>query len=240
MEMKMAMATEVGDQKQPETQLPATISRMTIEPKDVSPDGDLHYEFELDQFEIKSEPGTNPMIVNAMKQQAGNMKGMKGSATVTSRGIFKDAQFTPPPGMDPKVSQFMETMKDSMNQMSAPLPENPVGVGAVWQMTTPIDTPVMKLSQVVTYTLTDVQGDTVKLDVAIEQSAPEQEIKAPGAPAGTEIVMDSLESSGVGTLEVHMTSLVPTSEMNMTTTTAMTTGGQKIKATMRMAIKIHP
>lgn len=236
MEMSMAMAVEMGDLKQPETSVPGTRMTMTIDGKDVSPEGDLHYEFELTQVEVLSTPSDNPMIVNMMKQQVNSMQGLSGSATVTSRGFAKEAEIKPPPGIDAQTKQFMDNMKQSMNQMSAPLPEEPVGRGARWEVTMPVETPAMKLTQIATYTLSEIQDDKVKFDVAIKQTAPPQDIAAPGA----KVSLESLDSSGTGTIEMQMTNLVPTSNVNLTTTNVVSANGKKIKNTMRIATKIHP
>ena len=240
MEMSMAMAMEIGDQKQPETQVPATRMTMTIDSKEVSPEGNLHYEFELKQVEVLRKPSANPAMVNAMKQQTSRMLGLRGSATVTSRGFTKDAEIKPPPGIDPQIRKSMDEMKQSMKQMSAPLPEEPVGRDARWQVTMPVETPAMNLTQVATYTLSEIQGDKVKFDITIKQSAPPQEIDTPGAAPGVKVSLESLKSSGKGTVELQMTNLVPTSITNMTTTYVVSANNQKIKTTMRIGMKIHP
>jgi hypothetical protein len=240
MEMSMAMAMEIGDQKGPETQVPATRMTMTIDSKKVSPEGDLHYEFELEQVEVLPKPDANPAMVNAMKQQMSSMQGLSGSATVTSRGFTKDVEIKPLPGIDPQIRQFMDNMKQSMNQMSAPLPEEPVGTGARWQVTMPVETPAMKLTQIATYTLSEIQGDKVKFDVAIKQSTPPQHIDTPGTAPGVKSSLESINSSGTGTVELQMTNLVPTSNINMTTTSVTSANNQRIKTRMRIEMKIHP
>ena len=240
MEMSMAMAMEIGDKKQPETQVPVTQMTMTIDSKEVSPEGNLRYEFEVEQVEVLPKPGVNPAMINAMKQKTSSMQGMSGSATVTSRGFTKDTEIKLPPGIDPQMKQSIDNMKQSMNQMSAPLPEEPVGQGARWQVTMPVETPAMKLTQVATYTLSEIQGDKVKLDVTIKQSALPQEIHAPGAAPGVKMSLESLKSSGKGTIELQMTSLVPTSNMNMTTTNVVSANNQKLKTTIQFGMKIHP
>lgn len=239
-EMSMAMAMEIGGQKQPETQVPTTRMTMTIDSKEVSPEGDLHYEFELLQVDVLPKPGANPMMVNAMKQQMSNMQGLSGSGTVTSRGFYRDVEIKPPPGIDPQIRQSIDQMKQSMSQMSAPLPAEPVGRGARWQVTMPMEMPGMKLTQIATYTLSEIQGDKAKLDVTIKQSAPPQEIDTPGADPGMKVFLESLKSSGKGTVELQMTSLVPTSNINITSTTVVSANNQKIKTTAKIGIKTYP
>jgi hypothetical protein len=240
MEISMAMTIGIGDRMQPEIQVPTTRMTMTIDNKEVSPEGDLHYEFAVEQVEVLSEPGIDPAKVNDMKQQVNSMLGLSGSATVTSRGFTKDAEIKSPPGIDPQIRQSMDEMKQSMNQMSAPLPEEPVGRGARWQVTMPVETPAMKFTQVATYTLLEIQGDKVKFDVTIKQSAPPQEIDTPGAAPDVKASLESLKSSGNGTVELQMTHLVPTSNLNMTTTYVVSANNQKIKTTMRIGMKFHP
>ncbi|MHC4631269.1 MAG: DUF6263 family protein [Planctomycetota bacterium] len=242
MEMSMAMAMEIGDQKLPETQIPTTRMTMTIDSKEVSPEGDLHYEFELEQVEVLPKPGANPVMDNDLKdfkKEMSSIQGVSGSATVTSRGFTKDVEIKPHPGIDPQTRQSIDEMKQSMNQMSAPLPEEPVGRGAHWQVTMPVETPTMTLTQIATYTLSEIQGDKVKLDITIKQSAPPQEIDTPGAAPGVKVSLESFNSSGTGTVELQMTNLVPTSNLNMTTTSVASANNQRIKTTARFETKIH-
>ena len=240
METSMTMAMETGDMKQPETQVPITQMTTTINSREVSPEGNLHYEFEMEQVKVLPKPGDNPAMVNIMKQQMSGMQGTSGSATVTSRGFTKDSEIKLPPGIDPQMKQSIDNMKQSMNQMSAPLPEEPVGRGARWQVTMPVETPAMKLTQVATYTLSEIQGDKVKLEVTIEQSALPQEINAPDAAPGAKVLLESLKTSGKGTIELQMTNLVPTSNINMRTTNVVSANNQKITTTMQIEMKIHP
>jgi len=240
MEMKMAMAMEMGGQKMPETQMPTMLMTMTIDAGEVSPEGDLRYDFELSEVEVVSKPGENPMMVSAMKQQVNSMKGMTGAATVTSRGFSRDAEIKLPAGVDAQSKQVMDNMRQSINQMSAPLPEEPVGKGARWQVTMPMDTPAMKFTQIATYTLTEIDGDKVKCDVAITQSAPPQDVNAPGLPPGMKVSLKSLDTSGTGTIEMQMTDLVPTSNVKVTTINVVVANEQEIKTTTRVETSIHP
>jgi hypothetical protein len=240
METSMAITIQTGEQKQPETQIPVSQMTMKIDGKEVSPEGDLHYEFEIEKTEVLPRPGVNPVTLNTMKQQLNSMLGMSGSATVTSRGLTKDAEIMLPPEINPQIKQSIDNMKQSMNQMSAPLPEEPIGQGARWQVTMPIETPAMNLTQVATYTLSEIQSDKVKLDVTITQSAHPQEIHAPGAAPDTKALLESLNSTGEATIEIQMTSLLPTSSLNMTSTYVISVNEQKIKTTMQLGLKIHP
>jgi hypothetical protein len=240
MEMNMAMTIGIGERTQPETQMPTTQMIMTIDSKEISPEGDLYYEFEYEQVDVLPKDSDNIVAVNAMKQRMSSMVGMSGSATVTPRGFTRDVEIKLPEGIDPQMKQTIDNMKQSLNQMSAPFPEEPIGRGARWQVTMPMETHAMKFTQVATYTLSEIQNDKVKLNTTLKQTAPQQEIKTPGAASKVKVILESLTTSGEGTIEIQMTNLVPTSNMNMTTTNVVSSNNQKIKTTMQMGIKIHP
>ena len=240
MVMKTSMAMEMGDQKQPETKIPTTQMAMTIESKEVSPGGDMRYEFKMDKVDVLADPGANPMMVNAIKQSLNSLVGMSGWATVTPRGFTTDAEIKMPDGIDPLTEQAMDNTKQSMKQMSAPLPAEPVGKGARWRVIMPLETNGMKIMQTAAYELLEVQGDKVKFDVEITQSAESQEMNMPGTPPGTKMSLESLTTSGKGTVELQMTDLVPTSDLNMTTTNVVSANNQRIKTTMKIGMKFYP
>ena len=239
MQTDMAMAVEIEGLKRPETPLPSTRMTMAIDSKEVSPEGALHYEFTLEQTEVVPNPGDYSPTIKSIKNQMDTMLGVSGSVTVTSRGFSTDVKINIPRGVSPQVRQLIDDMKQSMSQISVPLPDEPIGKGARWQVTTPIETPAMKLTQIATYTLSEIQGDTVKLDVQLKQSAPPQESRPPGAPPGVTVIMESLSTSGSGTIELQMTNVVPTSTLNLTTTNVVSSG-QRVKTTMQIWAKIQP
>ena len=90
MQMDMAVTVEVQGLQRPETPLPSTRMTMAIDSKEVSPEGDLHYEFTLEQTEVLPNPGDDPGAINAIKTQMDTMLGVRGSATVSSRGFSTD------------------------------------------------------------------------------------------------------------------------------------------------------
>ncbi|MCA8999002.1 MAG: hypothetical protein KDA80_18525 [Planctomycetaceae bacterium] len=239
MEMSMSMAMELAGQKQPKTQIPTTRSIMTMHNKEVSSDGNLTYEFELTDTEILPGEGVNPLVVNLMKQQLDATKGMEGSATVTPRGLTLSADFKLPPNVTPQLRSMMDNMRQSIQQMSAPLPEEAVGVGAVWKIEMPIQMPQMKLTQVATYKLTKLEGDLAHFDVKITQTAPPQKMNPPGAPANIQVQLESMESSGSGKMQLNLTEVVPTSEMKIETKNTVSAAGQRVKTDLEMEMKIH-
>jgi hypothetical protein len=234
MDTYMSMALQLGARKQPETKLPGSRSKMTVTTKDVTPAGAVNYEFTMDGVEVLPTPGASQVAINAAKAQVKSMQGMTGSATVSPRGFTKKARINLPEGISPQVAQLMNNMKRSLDQLSIMLPAEEVGKGAVWQVTMPVKTPMFTLTQVVTYTIWDVTENTVKLDSKVTQFAEPQDVKVGRIKAR----LESLRTSGIGTIEMNLASLVPKSMAKLTTKNVMSANGRKISTTMRITVNL--
>ena len=111
----------------------------------------------------------------------------------------------------PVAEAYAAVLKDA-----APLPEEPVGKGAKWEHVSPLKSDAISLTQRATFTLVNETADSVDLDLTIEQTAPSQEMHAPGLPAGAKVTIKSVDSHGTGHSQVFLNRLVPKSNMSMT------------------------
>ena len=100
----------------------------------VSPEGNLTYQFKVEAIEVVPEEGVADMMVETLRTQMRSLEGLTGRATVTARGLVREADLKAPPGGSAQMQQSLENLRQSMRQMSAPLPEEPVGKGARWEM----------------------------------------------------------------------------------------------------------
>lgn len=238
MDMTMTMAMELGGRKIPAQKIPMTRTTMTIASDKVTEKGDLEQSFELIGVDVVSKPGDNPAIVAAMNQQMGKMVGLQGTCTLTSRGFASNATIKTPPETDLKVQQLLDGMSQSIEQMSAPLPEEAVGKGAKWQTTMPIEMNGMKLTQIVRYTVKEIKGDKLVVDILIDQDAEEQQFSPPGVPAT--VTLKSLETTGTATAEVTLSTLVPKTTTKIETTNVIETNGQRVKTRVNTSMKVYP
>jgi hypothetical protein len=142
------------------------------------------------------------------------------------------------------AGQQVEQMVNDIRQLAVPLPEEPVGKGAKWEVRMPVNMWSLNSSQVVTYSIEELKGDAGKFAVALELTAPSQKIDSPNMTAGTEMYLESLKSSGSGTVEFNLTRLVPVSAMKIKTSMNMNISAvgqqQNIKSSMNMEMKIGP
>lgn len=238
MTMDMTMGMELGAIKQPRTKLPPVHMDMVVNPKKVSDEGVLRYEFEMTRAEVVAGPDADPNVVQAMKTEMDKTKGMKGWADVNQRGFTLAADVQVPPGAGPQLRDLLDKMKSQIEQMSAPLPEEPVGKGAKWVVTQPIKNDMLKFNQQATYTLADLEGSLATLEIDIVQDAPPQNIDAPGM-GGATARLTSLDSTGKGTSKVDLKKLVPVAEVSTSLTMNVDIRAQGQQQSMKTSIDIE-
>jgi uncharacterized protein DUF6263 len=233
MTMKMGMAMSMGANSMPRQDLPVMKLTMDMKVTDVTAGGDIRYTFSLKQPEVIADKGTPQAVIDAVKSASKGMAGLTGYAVVTSRGFTKEADINVPKDADPQMKQFMDSIKQSLYQISAPLPEEAVGVGAKWDTVMQLTQNGMTLDQTATNELVDLKGDTGKLKLTLKQSAKPQKI----AVNGMDVNVLSLASNGTGETSLDFTRLVPSqATVTLHSDLKMEAGGQKIGMQMDLTM----
>ena len=235
--VQVRSSNPVAANAQPSQRIPTSKTTMTINGKNITAAGDLQYEFELSAVDILAEPRDNPAIVNRMKQTLEETLGMTGSATVTPRGFTKDILINLPETVNPQLRQMLNNMKQAVTQMSIILPEEPVGKGARWKVTQPMETATMKFTQSATYALVEMEGDQLKLNATVKQKGLKQELKS---PSPVKMILESLETLGDGTIEMRLSSMVPRSAIKLKTTNVISANGQRTTTELNVENAAYP
>jgi hypothetical protein len=170
---------------------------MDLNVTNVSATGDIRYEFKVIDFKINT-PMTE-VDAQVLKATLALMQSMKFYAIVSSRGFTKESDLVIPPKLDQKIKQIMEEivprsrlsdseksrwakeaaqtfkqimeeMKQEQGQMSSPLPEEAVGVGAKWLTTTTVEENGMVLKLPITSELRSLSGDAAKVSSTFKLS----------------------------------------------------------------------
>jgi hypothetical protein len=200
MRFKMGMEMAMGENKvrgiSPEIRI-----TMDFNVTNVSVDGDIRYECKVNKAEVLEDAQVDKKDAlvpkAALAEMLAEIRGMKGHAIVSSRGFMKEADFViPPKMMDPETKQFMEEIKQSPYQMSRPLPEEAVGVGAKWLTTTTVKQDGMVLKQSITSELRSLNGDAAKVSFTIKLT-------------GSAVGLKSFTSSGNGEMSLDLGRLFP-------------------------------
>lgn len=242
MEMTMTLSLVMGDKAIPEVKTPVLRTHMRIKNEEVTAEGNLRYSFMLERHEVVAGTGALPEpVMQKLKNDLKQMEGLKGWALVSPRGLTLDGDIQVPPLAEPSIRQMMENMREQLRQLSSPLPEEPVGIGASWQVDTAHNLSGIMADQTSIHTLTALKGDRGQQSIALKQKAPAQTMKNDKLPPGFEMKLLSLSSEGKGKMSFDLKKLVPSSEMTiaMEMKTRVVGGGQEQAMTMNMKMDMR-
>ena len=226
--MTMAMGTTVSMGGTPMMSMDLPVMKMAadINVTSVSPAGDATYQLAFSEASVEPVAGTDPAMAEMMRGSLGAVKGMKGSATISPRGLVSNAKFDLA-GLDPALAQAISQVSSTLESMSMPMPEEAVGPGAKWEVRQAINSGGAIVYQKTEVELVSVDAGVATMKLTLSQTAPRQAINPPGLPAGISVTVESWTGTGTGTAKMRFDSLVPTSEttLNANATMSMDMGG---------------
>ena len=209
MSLNMSMEMSLGSQALPAQTIPEIRYGLGYQVTKVDPQGDIRYEFNLQDPEVVSGPGVAPMVLEALKGTMEKVRALHGHAVITSRGLVREADVATPEGADAQLTQMLDGMRQSLRQLAAPFPEEPVGVGGKWETTLRIDQNGITLDQVALSELTSLDGESGRLAITLTQKAAAQKVQTPNMPPGTHMNLSSLASTGSGETVFDLRQLMP-------------------------------
>lgn len=209
--------------------VPPMTMRMDITIDSTSTEG-FAFSFEFTDMTVNGEP-LPPAIEGIL--------GVKGIVRCTSRGETLSAKFLLPDDAPELLATTLKGMEQQMRDMSCPLPEHPVGVGDTWTLDQTVSTAMFSIDQTATYTLKVCDGQRCVMDVKIAQQADRQELNLPALPEGMEATLNRLSGQGTGTMELELSSPVPTSSvMEIASEFSMTIGGTPQDQSSKMRVTL--
>ncbi|HEX4417743.1 MAG TPA: energy transducer TonB [Kofleriaceae bacterium] len=146
-----------------------------LEVTDVAASGDAGVDLVYRKVESIAVPGAAPSAapsaVPGADTPAGvaEMAGTKGHFTITARGRIKDFDLIVPPDATPQLRQMIDATRSTLPQLSDELPDQPVGVGAVWEAVRTITASELTVDVTTTRELTTVDGARLTIKVSQTQ-----------------------------------------------------------------------
>jgi hypothetical protein len=245
MNMLMSMSMEMaGMGAMPGMQMPLMKMGADLEVTNVAASGDITYNLAFTGFSVDSTPGVDPAVVAAMQGLDADIKALKGSSTISDRGIARSVNFDFSKVTNPALKQTMDSVSSTLQNMSMPLPEDAVGVGARWEVRQSLAAGGMQTFQKTVFELVGLSDKTATLKTTTEVTAPPQAISNPAMPPGADVRLQKLSGTGTGTMTVHLDGLVPTSEgtmlQNMVMEINMGGTAQTMSTAMTLKMSISP
>ena len=230
--MKMTMTTTAMGQtvETPTMSFPCKAKML-----EVTPEGVGKFSMKFGEIELS---GGQPGMVAAMQPAMAGFDGVDVISTIDALGHNLGSEVNIPDGTPEELRQTLDSMKDSMANMEAPFPAEPVGVGAKWDLSTTVTSQGMEIDQVATYTLESIEGDVIKIGIVIKQSADAQSFDLPGINA--QASLEKYSGSGTGSMTIDLRSPIPTSTMTLDASMTMKVQGQTSSMQMSMEMELIP
>jgi hypothetical protein len=135
--------------------------------------------------------------------------GLEGSGLIDDRGAFVAHEFKPRKDVSsrtPLERATLENLAHQVHHVFLRLPEEPIGVGAVWDVQVSSQMFGMRLHLTATFELLEVDGNRVKVRTYLAGTAPPQDLTLPGMGSAK---VHSFHVSGDGEATYDLDRLMP-------------------------------
>jgi hypothetical protein len=195
MKMVMGMQMVVPGQPTPAVKVPPIGIAIEIAiAKKKDEHGDYPMDLKVLGVLIDASPESKQMA-DAMTQDLASLKGVVLHAVVDESGRTHGSKLEAS-AADPKTQDVAKQMQQAMEQMTAPLPDEAIGVGARWQVVSRV-TSGADIVQWTTYTLKSRDGKKLELESEVKQVAASSTLGG-DATVSADAKIQSFRSGGVG------------------------------------------
>jgi hypothetical protein len=226
MDLRTHVSTELGGAKQEDIVLPAVHVAIAIDPERVSPEGDLDYRWKVVTADVVGVTRPTP-VADGLRAEVAAIAHLTGHARVSSRGLSLGVFVDPDSVVEAGVTgQMVEQVRETLRNVAAPFPDEPVGAGARWEKVTQMEARRTRIAQTETFTLVALDGVRGTLDDVLAQTAPSQPLQGAAGEAPP-ARLDSMLASGNSRIQFVPSRLVPQSRFDGTTTMVVSGESEK-------------
>lgn len=210
----------------PEVRFPTVKLRVGFLFEPVQVGGAARVSFSLDGSEVQAGADLPANVLDGLRADLAGLGGLAGFSVVDPRGLTREASAELPPGARPRLlKDQVEDLRQMLLQFAVPLPEEPVGPGARWEVRSELawewlhvgrDVFAFRGEQTSVYRLTALDGDRLQLEVELTRTFPAQEMM-PSNEAGSPGRLEALQTQGTGRLGVDLRIPVPEASLSLAT-----------------------
>jgi hypothetical protein len=169
----------------------------------------ISYTFECIKGDLVEDPAIPPVILDAIRGGIKMVVGLRGTGVISDRAVSLDATVTTVPGMNAALLTHAKAMNQLLEQITTPLPAEPVGIGARWEVANTIDQDGVTLHETITCTLAALDGNTARIVMDIHRHADPQPVHDPAMPPGASADLLSYVFAGTGRTVLRLDRLHP-------------------------------
>lgn len=202
----------IGDFKMPRAKLPAYIITLDSTVTKVEPNGDIYYDIAYNNVKIQGDVQTKPELIQVISKQIEQLENFQGSAVIDNQGIVKNINYAIPAKVDVNIKFLVEQLSNSLQQLSSPVPQEAVGIGAKWQVNSETDINGINLKQTTTYELVNLKDNVATLNVDLQQQEKSSQIiDYPGLPLDGILTLQSFKGNAKGKATIQLDKVMPIS-----------------------------
>jgi hypothetical protein len=206
-------------------------------------DGSLRYGIAIESATVRggaSGDRGSAAQAAAIQRHAAKLVGLQGSAVVTARGFTTAATFSLDAIGDARVRELLEPLLASVQNLTMALPEEPIGVGARWEVREAVALAGPVLFRRTLCDVTSIDRTAVTLELSMEETAPPQGMRNVPLPRGAAMQLTNLTGKGRGRATIRLDSLVPAADVDSTTTSSMllSVDGQQQPMTVTTTLRV--
>ena len=178
------------------------VSGPTIEGKG----GTTRFDVRIVKAEAIVPEGTDPALKLELDKSVAVLNNVGGWVEIDDRGIIQRSELNSRaknPEVPARLLLMLINARTSLARVV--LPAQPVGIGARWEAKKELLLYGFKITQSDTYTMTQRAGDEVKLNVQIQQTAPQQTVTF--EEDGVELTLEALSMNATGQVVLNLNAL---------------------------------
>lgn len=231
----------VDGQAAPTGVVPATRTVMEQRIDRVDPDGTGHFSVAYLDVSVVPSPGVDPAVVGGTQAGIDSLKALRGSGVIDVHGYVTGVAFDTSAISDPALKGTLDSITSQVGNLSAPFPQEPVGVGARWSVKGVATITGLRMETTTRFTLRSRTGDRYELDQTQDATAVPGPAPFPNLPAGAAASVTSFSLNNTGQISGDLTGNLPTKSSSKGTgdgTFEMSVGVQKRTLVEHLTIEI--
>ena len=234
LEVSIDMTLSAGDMGGP---VPTIVMSLLLGAEDVTADGTVKLHTTI--IDVTARDRADSKIpASALSGPLEAMKGIALTSSLAPNGRITKAQVEGGKQLPADVAAQLTALTSSFENVVMPLPNEPIGVGAVWRSSRDLTQNGMKLTTVNTFNVIAITGDKVEYTMETQVHGADQQI----TQAGTTVSITDVTGAGGGKGTLQLDKLAFESELTAQLRSKMQAQGESTATPMMLTteMKAHP
>lgn len=184
-------------------ELPAAVPvplvlQLTAEVRAVTPRGAIHYVWTIADVRAEAAPDTPRAVLRALRQVVPGLRAAAGEVVVDPRGRVRRVVVRPVAQAGAPLRRALADLEAALWRATAPFPEEAVGVGARWRVTSRLAEAGVAVRQTADYELIRREGRAATTRFELAQALESDTLTDSALPADVTVRVSAFAASGEG------------------------------------------